>query len=110
MGPTVGTFAAKTILGVFKPIATTQPTLETAPHREKRSLAIYDLVSGALTHWILPEGLIRNNDKLANQNLPAFAPLSIQFIQASRKVVSTKDPIRHKRHMEVPTAFKKKII
>ena len=51
-----GSFVARSVLGVFQPKAVPQTPLEAAPHREKRSLAIFDLVSGALTHWILPEG------------------------------------------------------
>ena len=73
-----------------------------APHREKRSLAIFDLVTGALTHWILPENLIKDTEELANKTTPTFAPLSIQLLQASSNVVSTKDEARHKRHAETP--------
>ena len=88
-----GSFAARTVLGVFKPEAVPQTQLEVALHREKRSLAIFDLVSGVLTHWILPDGLIKNTDELANQTLPAFTLLSIQLIQASPNVVTTKEAI-----------------
>ena len=83
---------------------------EVAPHQEKRSLAIFDLVSGALTHWILTKDLIKNTNELANQTSPAFTPLSVQIIQASRNVVSTKEAPRHKRDMEVPMALEKEII
>ena len=90
----MGYLAAKTVSGDFKLEAITKIPVTEAPHREKRSLAIFDLVTGALTHWILPEGLIKNTDELANKTTPAFTPLSIQLIQASRNVVSTKDVIR----------------
>ena len=105
-----GTVTAKTVLGVFKPEAAPQIPVEAIPHREKRSLAIFDLVSGALTHWLIPECLIKNTDELANQTLPAFTPLSIQLIQASRNVVSTKEAIPHKHDTEVSTALEKEII
>ena len=94
--------AAKTVSGDFKLEALPRPVKAEAPHREKRSLAIFDLVTGALTHWILPENLIQNTEELANKTTPTFAPLSIQLLQASRNVVSTKDAIRHKRHAETP--------
>ena len=105
-----GSFAARAVLGAFEPEAVPKAQLEVAPHREKRTLAIFDLVSGALTHWILPEGLIKNTDELANQTSPAFTPLSIQLIQASRNVVSTKEAIQHKLDTEVPAALEKEII
>ena len=94
--------AAKTVSGDFKLEALPRPVKAEAPHREKRSLAIFDLVTGALTHWILPENLIQNTEELANKTTPTFAPLSIQLLQASRNVVSTKDAIRHTRHAETP--------
>ena len=105
-----GSFAAKTVLGVFKSEAVPMFQPEFAPHQEKRSLAIFDLVSGALTHWILTKDLIKNTNELANQTSPAFTPLSVQIIQASRNVVSTKEAPRHKRDMEVPMALEKEII
>ena len=83
-----GSFAARAVLGAFEPEAVPKAQLEVAPRQEKRTLAIFDLVSGALIHWILPEGLIKNTDELANQTSLAFTPLSIQLIQASRNVVS----------------------
>ena len=102
--------AAKTVSGDFKLEAIPRISTAEAPHREKRSLAIFDLVSGALTHWIIPEDLIKNTDELANKTTPSFTPLSIKLLQASRNVVSTKDVIRHKRDAETPTELKKEII
>ena len=110
MGPTVGDLRCQDRLKSLQTRAAPQIPVEAITHREKRSLAIFDLVSRALTHWILPEGLIKNTDELANQTSPAFTPLSIQLILASRNVVSTKEAFWHKRDTEVPTALEKEII
>ena len=80
-------------MGEFKLEAIPRILTEEAPPHEKRFLAIFDLVSGALTHWILPEDLIKNTDELTNKTTPSFTPSSIQLLQASRNVVSTKDAI-----------------
>ena len=106
----LGYLAAKTVSGDFKLEAIPRISSAEAPHREKRCLAIFDLVSGALTHWILPEDLIKNTDELANKTTPSFTPVSVKLIQASRNVVSTKDLIQHKRNAEVPTELEKEII
>ena len=98
----LGYLAARTVSGDFKLESIPRTAMAEAPHREKRSLAIFDLVTGALTHWILPENLIKNTEELTNKTTPTFTPLSIQLLQASRNVVSTKDAIRHKRHAETP--------
>ena len=79
-------------------------------HREKRSLEYFDLVARALTHRILPKGLIKNNDELANHTAPAYSPLSIQLILASHNVVYIKEAIQHKRDTEVSNTLEKEII
>ena len=73
-----GSFAAKSALEVLKPEVVPQTPLKVTPHREKRSLATFDLIFGALTHWFIPENFIKNTDELTNQTSPAFTPLSIQ--------------------------------
>lgn len=57
-----GSLAMKMILRHLPPQQTNQVKPDTTPQREKRSVAIFDLVARALNHSILPGGLIKDTD------------------------------------------------
>ena len=62
------------------------------------------MVAGALTSWIFPAGFLQNNNGIAKQSRSALTLQSIQLIQASQGIVSTKDNSCSKRStpLEVP--------
>ena len=63
------------------------------------------MVARVLTSRIFHEGLLQDNAGIANRTRPAFTPLSIQLIQASQQIVSTKDIAQTKQDAPMKVAI-----
>ena len=76
-------------------LSTDQHELYPKTNRPKRN-SIFDTIAGVFTSWIYPEGFFQEND-IVNWTPPSFAPLSIQILEASHRIVHPKDVAKTKR-------------